>query len=230
MLVTFEKKLHYHVIIVIAYLLFGIIEAKGNTSEVNDSSRSKFSVKINLLLIEPTFGFHNTNLNNFSPSLLIRNKRGDHFEFGLLNLLTGLDHVTSGDTAIARVRFGSIGLKSQYNFRIIKRQVRVEPYLGSALGIYYYYANYIPFTNYSHYTFRLYTAVLSLTPGVRWNISKRVFLDFEAHIPALSFFSIRSHSSDPSLLTFREDYSIDRFEALEIDAFFYYSLGLGFNI
>ncbi len=229
MLITFEKKLHYHVIIVIAYLLFGIIEAKGNTSEVNDSSRSKFSVKINLILIDQN-QFNNANLDNFSPSFLIRNKRGDHFEFGLLSLLFGLDHATRGDTLLAQVRFGSIGLKSQYNFRIIKRQVSVEPYLSGALAFYYYHTKHIPALNYSYYIFNKYTAVLSLTPGVRWNISQRVFLDFEAHIPTLSFLSIRSHSRDPSLLTFGPDYSIDRFEALRMNDFFYYSLGLGFKL
>jgi hypothetical protein len=141
---------------------------------------------------------------NIAPVLMIKTKR-NHFNEIELNTL-GLKRFTDsyndpwGNPVEADIREFSAGIRYQFSFRLIKKEGTLNPFIGlSALSLYSNTGN-TPKVTYAYpRVTRHFNEVIAVVPHLRYNMSDRVFMNFDFPIQVMNFEYIFQEVRNPAI-------------------------------
>ncbi len=157
------------------------------------------SLKVNVNY-QKGFNTENFTFGNLAPVLMLANKRQNIHEIEINNLsIRRMEEYSFTGVQAVRNNF-ELAFRYQYDWRILKRDQGIDPYLGFSLLSGFNRRKIEPHTSSIYESLRLdFSNTLSLVPGIRYNLPRSFFLDFNIPIDFLTLLTQHQWVRNPNL-------------------------------
>lgn len=215
--------------IIIILILFFAVNSVFAQSDSNNSVLFNYAIKNNFQY------FYQNKLNSaefqlIAPSFFLRTRSGNAHEFELSQLVFWKsDTRDKGFYNASLHKNFFIAIRYQYNYYFIKRPVKFSPYLGATVLSNFEVFNTKPEkAGQFESKFTGFGTTVALAPGINYNISKRVFLDFNIPLEFYSFNYNQNKIENPTLTNNEKKHSETKND-MPLEDILKFRFGLGIN-